>query len=119
MRQWKSLARRQSVLFPLALWAGSISAPGCTCGDPTGSGDDDGGGLDGGRGGGGGELRGVWLAQTHVQRVGGVAQLAFAEEALSRQVGRDGLRMLELVGGRDTLLLVDPPHRPRAKPRSR
>jgi hypothetical protein len=27
--------------------------------------------------------------------------------------------MLELVGGRDTLLLVDPPHRPRAKPRSR
>lgn len=111
-----TLARRRSVSILLATSWAATWAPGCGCGDPNGLAGDggrldgrSGGELDGRSGGGSEELRGVWLAQTHVERVGGLADLAFAEEALSRQVGREGLRMLKLVGGRSTLLLVDAP----------
>jgi len=100
--------RARSVLLSMAFsW---MAASGCEC---AGSTDEDGGAgrLDGLTR--GSEiLGGVWLAQTHVQRVGGLTDLRFAEESLSRQVGREGLRMLKLVGGRDTLLLVDAPPSP-------
>jgi hypothetical protein len=105
-----TLSPTRSVWLSLAALLGAMVAPGCECGEPVGSDGDGGRGrLDGQPGGGSEITSGVWLAQTHVERVGGLADLAFADEALSRQVGRDGLRMLELVGGRDTLLLVDAP----------
>lgn len=55
----------------------------------------------------GDDLGRIWLAQTHVQPVRNQEELAFAEEALNRHLNREGLSMLKLVGGKDTLLKVD------------
>jgi hypothetical protein len=72
-----------------------------------GGADDGGIGQDIGGGTLGDVLRQIWLAQTHVLPVGNQEELAFAEEALNRQLGREGLPMLKLVAGKDTLLKVD------------
>lgn len=79
------------VALTVALVVGGCSCDGCDAGplDPTP------------------KISEVWLAQTHVQPIGGQPELAFAEDALNRHQGRTDLAMLELVGGRDALLKVD------------
>lgn len=83
-------------------------------GDGSSNGDGNGHHLGDGNGSGDGSQVGarptvkqVWLAQTHVQPLGGQPALQFAEDALNAHLGRTGLPMLKLVGGRDVLLKVD------------
>ena len=100
-----SLSRSTKVTLAVAL---ALNMSGCSCDDGMRGGDDGGVRGDVGRDG-AGELGRVWLAQTHVQLVGGQRELAFAEEALHRQLGREDAPMLKLVSGRETLLKVDVP----------